>query len=41
MILIGVTILHQKALKLPHTVAVEWFMKAIQEQKNCQMKSDW
>lgn len=35
------TILHQKALKLLHSVAVEWFMKAIQEQGNCQMKSDW
>lgn len=35
------TILHQKALKLPHAVAVEWFRKAIQEQGNCQTKSDW
>ena len=31
----------QKALKLPHTVAIEWSVKAIQEQRNCQMKSDW
>lgn len=33
--------MHQKALKLPHTVAIERSMKAIQEQRNCQMKSDW
>lgn len=31
----------RKLWKLLHTVAVEWFMKAIQEQGNCQMKSDW
>lgn len=33
--------MHQKALKLPHTVATEWSMKVTQEQRNCQMKSGW
>lgn len=33
--------MHQKALKLPHTVAMEWSMKATQEHKNCQMNSEW